>query len=61
MKNFIVAIPGGFVQIGDYHTPIFFSVKTAEEATRFSEFVATRVSEFVSLTVDSVQVIQIEV
>lgn len=44
MKNFIVAIPGGFVQVGDYHTPTFFSVKTAAEATRFSESVALTVA-----------------
>lgn len=44
MKNFIVAIPGGFVQVGDYHTPTFFSVKTAQEATKLSESVARTVA-----------------
>lgn len=44
MKNYIVALPGGFVQVGDYHTPELFVVKTADEATRLSESVALTIA-----------------
>lgn len=41
MKNFIVAIPGGFVEIIG---PQYFSVATPQQATKLSESVARTVA-----------------